>query len=70
MHCATADQACAFIEAATGRSVPFDVYATWSNILRYRWMQAQSGRRSTSKWSQEEVQVPAPLPLFEQDDGA
>lgn len=68
MYTATADQACAFIEAAAGRSVPFDVYAIWSNILRYRWMQSLSGRRSGgSLVSQEMVDVPAAYSLDEEE---
>ena len=68
MYCATADQACKFIEAAAGCSVPFDVFFIWSNILRYRWMQSLSGRRSSgSLLSQESVEVPAAFQLEEEE---
>src|SRR4051812_6057887 len=43
-YCATADQACQFLKAAAGRSVPFDIYVTWSNILRHRYLVGQHMR--------------------------
>jgi hypothetical protein len=66
MKTATADQACRFIEAVTGRSVPFDLYVTWANVLRQRYLQSLSGRGSSL--SQQPMEVPAPMPLFGQDD--
>lgn len=70
MKTATADQACQFLESATGRNVPFDVYVKWANLLRQRYLQSlSSGRRNGSLLSQETVQVPAALPaVFEQED--
>jgi hypothetical protein len=68
MYCATADQACAFIATAANRSIPFDVYAIWANLLRIRWMQSLSGRRSGALVSQELVEVPAAYPLEDEED--
>ena len=60
MMSSTAEHACLFLEAAAKRTVPFDVYAIWANILRERWYQAQSGKRSSgSRFSRELVEVPA-----------
>lgn|SRR5262245_57193369 len=58
MVSSTAEHACRFLEAAAKRTVPFDIYAIWANILRERWYQAQSSKRSTSRWSRELVEVP------------
>jgi len=58
MYSATALQCCQFIEAAPGRTVPFDVYHTIANTLRIRWLQSLSGRRSGSMLSRESVEVP------------
>jgi hypothetical protein len=69
MYCATADQACRFIEAAAGQSVPFDVFYIWSNILRYRWLQSLSGRRSGGALlSRDVVEVPAAYEFEEEDE--
>ena len=68
MIASTADQACRFLEAAAGRSVPFDVYAAWADTLRQRWLQAQSGRRSGALLSQELVEVPPAYPLGEEEE--
>jgi hypothetical protein len=59
MKCSTAEHACRFLEAAAKRTVPFDIYAIWANILRGRWYQAQSSKRSGSRFSRELVEVPA-----------
>jgi hypothetical protein len=59
MVSSTAEQACHFLEASAKRTIPFDVYAIWANILRERWYQAQSSKRSTSRYSHELVEVPA-----------
>ena len=68
MNCATAEQACKFIEAAAGRTFPHDVLFIWANVLRYRWLQSLSGRRSGgSMLSQDLVEVPAAMHLAEED---
>jgi hypothetical protein len=58
MVSSTAEQACRFLEASAGRQVPFDIHVIWANILRERWYQAQSGRRTGAMLSQELVSVP------------
>jgi hypothetical protein len=59
MIASTAEQACRFLEVAKGRTVPFDIWVLWADVLRQRWYQAQSGRRSGSLLSRELVEVPA-----------
>jgi hypothetical protein len=54
---ATAIQCCQFIEAARGQKVPTDVYCTVAELLRHRFLQSLSGRRSTGV-SQELMDVP------------
>lgn len=74
MIASSADQACRFIEAATGRSVPFDVYVIWASILRERHLMSIAGRRSgamhrsRSKLSQERVQVLTTVHHAEEDE--
>src|SRR5262245_12954787 len=59
MNAGSAEQARQFIRGTQGRSVPFDIYALWANLLCERWGQSQSGKRSASRWSRELVKVPA-----------
>jgi hypothetical protein len=46
MYTATAEQACRFIEAATGagRPVPSDLLLIWANILRHRYLVGRHSR--------------------------
>jgi hypothetical protein len=70
MIASTAYQACQFLEAAAGRSVPFDIFYIWADTLRQRYLQSRSGRRSGLALSQEPVQVPAAIHLGQEDGNA
>lgn len=60
MRTASALQACRFIKSAMGRTVNFDVFATWSGVLRQRYLQSLSGRRNGgSNLPRDLVEVPA-----------
>jgi hypothetical protein len=69
-YCATAEQACRFIEAATGRSVPFDIYVTWSNILRHRYLVGRHMRLKRQPMQMPTVPMQVPAVHLEEEEDA
>lgn len=58
-YCASGEQACEFIGAAAGRSVPFDIYVIWANVLRHRYLVGRSWlKRNPTPMSTVPMQVP------------